>query len=104
MRPLVRVQYRPPALLHPEPLRDPVNPTDQVALEHENWIAYLTGVVRCTSEAQVNRDGGVVTILTGLPFDWFNQVLIEHEEATPAAVLAGVVAARGEGNPFAVRL
>ena len=53
-----------------------------IALEHENWIAYLTGVVSCTSQATVTRAGGVVTILTGLPFDWFNQVLVEHEEAT----------------------
>ena len=61
-----------------------------IALEHENWIAYLTGVVSCTSRASVTRAGGVVTILTGLPFDWFNQVLVEHEEATPEGVLAGV--------------
>jgi hypothetical protein len=54
-----------------------------IAREHENWIAYLTGVVSCTSGANVTRVGGVVTILIGLPFDWFNQVLVEHEEATP---------------------
>ena len=60
-----------------------------IALEHENWIAYLTGVVRCTSGADVIRVGGVVAILTGLPFDWFNQVLVEHEEATRDGVLAG---------------
>jgi GNAT superfamily N-acetyltransferase len=75
-----------------------------VALEHENWIAYLTGVVGCTSGAKVIRAGGVVTILTGLPFDWFNQVLIEHEEATPAGVLAGVAQARKWGDHFVVRL
>jgi len=75
-----------------------------VALEHENWIAYLTGVVSCTSRAKVMRTGGVVTILTGLPMDWFNQVLIEHEEATPAAVLAGVAQARERGGHFVVRL
>src|SRR5438876_6593166 len=74
------------------------------ALEHENWIAYLTGVVSCTRRAQVNRGGGVVTILTGLPFDWFNQVLIEREEATPAGVLAGVALARERGDQFVVRL
>ena len=56
-----------------------------VALEHESWIAYVTGVVSCTSRAKVTRTGGVVTVLTGLPFDWFNQVLIEREEATPAS-------------------
>lgn len=74
------------------------------ALEHENWIAYVTGVVSCTNGATVMRAGGVVTVLTGLPMDWFNQVLIEREEATPAGVLAGVAQAREPGDPFVVRL
>lgn len=75
-----------------------------IALEHENWIAYLTGVVSCTSQANVTRAGGTVAILTGLPFDWFNQILVEHEEATADGVLAGVALARELGNPFVVRL
>ncbi|HEX7951242.1 MAG TPA: hypothetical protein VF494_12895 [Candidatus Limnocylindrales bacterium] len=75
-----------------------------VALEHENWIAYLTGVVSCSRRAQVTRGGGVVTILTGLPFDWFNQVLIEGAEARPAEVLAGVALARERRQEFVVRL
>ena len=75
-----------------------------IALEHENWIAYLTGVVGCTPRATVTRAGGVVTILTGLPFDWFNQVLVEREKATPDGVLAGVARAREQGQPFVVRL
>jgi GNAT superfamily N-acetyltransferase len=75
-----------------------------VALEHENWIAYVTGVVSCTDRAKVTRAGGVVAILTGLPMDWFNQVLIEREEATPAGVLAGVAQAREQGDHFVVRL
>ena len=45
-----------------------------------------------------------MTVLTGLPMDWFNQVLIEREEATPAGVLAGVAEARERGDPFVVRL
>ena len=77
---------------------------ERVALEHENWIAYLTGVVTCTSRAKVTRTGGTVAVLTGLPMDWFNQVLIEREEATPAGVLAGVARARERGNHFVVRL
>ena len=78
--------------------------SEPVALEHENWIAYLTGVVTCTGRAKVTRTGGTVAILTGLPLDWFNQVLIEREEATPAGVLAGVARARERGDPFVVRL
>jgi GNAT superfamily N-acetyltransferase len=73
-------------------------------LEHENWIAYVTGVASCTSSATVTRAGGVVTVLTGLPMDWFNQVLIEREEATPDGVLAGVARARERGDDFVVRL
>jgi len=80
-------------------------PSDErAALEHENWIGYLTGVVSCASRAAVTRVGGVVTILTGLPFDWFNQVLIEQNDATPASLLAGVAQARERGNAFVVRL
>ncbi len=74
------------------------------ALEHDNWIAYLTGVVGCASRASVTRAGGVLAILTGLPFDWFGQVLIEDEAATPDAVLAGVARARELGDAFVVRL
>jgi ribosomal protein S18 acetylase RimI-like enzyme len=75
-----------------------------VALEHENWIAYVSGVASCTGRARVVRAGGVVTVLTGLPMDWFNQVLIEREEATAAGVLAGVAQARERGDRFVVRL
>lgn len=81
-----------------------MDPDDQVVLEHENWIAYLTGVVRCTGGARVARDGGVVAILSGLPFDWVNQVLIERDDATSADVLASVTRARERGYPFVVRL
>ena len=43
---------------------------DELAtLEHESWIAYLTGVVSCTTRAEVSHAGGVVTVLTGLPMD-----------------------------------
>jgi hypothetical protein len=77
---------------------------EQIDLEHENWIAYLTGVVSCTSRASVTRAGGVVAILTGLPFDWFNQVLVEHDAATPDGLLARVARARERDCPFVVRL
>ena len=81
-----------------------MTPDERAALEHENWIAYLTGVVRCTERAVVTRIGGTVAILSGLPFDWFNQVLVEHDEATPDDVLAAVDRARHLGHPFVVRL
>ena len=78
--------------------------TDRSALEHANWIAYLTGVVRCSDLPTVTRAEGVVTILTGLPMDWFNQVLVERDDATMAGILSGVAQARERGNPFVVRL
>jgi GNAT superfamily N-acetyltransferase len=81
-----------------------MTPDELVALEHENWIAYLTGVASCTSGTSVTRAGGVVTLLTGLSMDWFNQVLIEHGEATSAGVLAAVAEARERGADFVVRL
>jgi GNAT superfamily N-acetyltransferase len=74
------------------------------ALEHENWIAYLTGVAVCTTQTGVTHAGGVLTLLTGLPFDWFNQILIEGEEATPDDLLAAVAEARERRNEFVVRL
>ena len=77
---------------------------DLPALEHANWIAYLTGVVTCSGPAAVSHAGGMVTILTGLPMDWFNQVLVEAKNATTAGLLAGIARAREQGGAFVVRL
>ncbi|MEX0626738.1 MAG: GNAT family N-acetyltransferase [Chloroflexota bacterium] len=73
-------------------------------LEHENWIAYLTGVASCGARTTVARTGGVLTLMTGLPMNWFNQILIEDEHATAAAMLDAVIQARAEGIDFVVRL
>jgi len=81
-----------------------VNTTERSTLEHENWIAYLTGVARCAPGARVHRHGGVVTILSDIPFDWFNQVLVERPGATAADLLAGVEAGLGHAGGFVVRL
>jgi GNAT superfamily N-acetyltransferase len=81
-----------------------MNAAERAALEHENWIAYLTGVVRCTHTARVHRDGGAVSILSDIPFDWFNQVLIERPDATPAGLLAVIEEGLGRGGSFVVRL
>jgi GNAT superfamily N-acetyltransferase len=83
---------------------DPTRAADRVALEHESWIAYLTGAVSYASGAKVTREDGVTTILSGLPMDWFDQILIEREEADPAALLAAVVTARQSRGRFVVRL
>ena len=81
-----------------------MNPAERAALEHHNWIAYLTGVVRCAGAARIRRDGGVVTILSEMPFDWFNQALIERSDATAAGLLAGVEAGLRNVGSFVVRL
>jgi hypothetical protein len=36
---------------------------------------------------------------TNFDIAWFNQILIEREEATPAGVLAGVAQAREDMDP-----
>ena len=75
-----------------------------IALEHENWMAYLTGAASCGARVTLARTGGVLTLLTGLPMDWFNQILIDGEHATPAAVLDAVIQARAQRADFVVRL
>jgi GNAT superfamily N-acetyltransferase len=81
-----------------------VTDDELAALEHENWIGYLTGVASCTARTTVIRAGGLVTLLTGLPMDWFNQILIEGEQATRSAVLDAVTDARERSAGFVVRL
>src|SRR5262245_30488672 len=77
---------------------------ERAALEHQNWIAYLTGVLRCTDSGRIHRDGGIVTILSDIPLDWFNQVLVERRDATPAGLLAGVERGLAHAGGFVVRL
>jgi hypothetical protein len=81
-----------------------MNTAERAALEHENWIAYLTGVVRCTDATRVHRDGGAVSILSDIPFDWFNQVLIERPDDTPAGLLAVMEDGLSRRSDLVVRL
>jgi hypothetical protein len=46
----------------------------------------------------------VLRLLTGLPMDWFNQILVEREDVTPEALLDALVQARAQGIGFVVRL
>jgi ribosomal protein S18 acetylase RimI-like enzyme len=81
-----------------------VSSPDRAALEHENWIAYLTGVTRYGSAVEIRRIGGVVGILSSVPFDWLNQVLVERGDATASDLLAAAEpASRGADGPI-VRL
>ena len=56
------------------------------------------------ARARVHRHGGVVAILSDIPFDWFNQVLIEGADATPAGLHAVVEKGLGHAGGFVVRL
>lgn len=77
---------------------------DRAALEHENWIAYLTGVARSSKAVEIRRNGGALGIHSSMPFDWFNQVLVERDDATASDLLtAAGPATRGGDGPI-VRL
>ena len=77
---------------------------DRAALEHENWIAYLTGVAGCTPAVETRRIGGVVGLRSTMEFDWFNQVLVERDDAAASDLLrAAAPATRGGSGPV-VRL
>jgi ribosomal protein S18 acetylase RimI-like enzyme len=81
-----------------------VSTPDRAALEHENWIAYLTGVARCSSTVEIRRIGGVLGARSSMPFDWFNQVLVERDDAKASDLLAAAgLASRGADGPI-VRL
>jgi hypothetical protein len=77
---------------------------ERAALEHENWIAYLTGVAGCAGTARVHREGGALAVLSDMPFDWFNQVLVDRPDASARDVLACVEHGRARGGSFVVRL
>jgi GNAT superfamily N-acetyltransferase len=77
---------------------------ERATLEHENWIAYLTGVARCSETVEIRRIGGVLCIRSSMPFDWFDQVLVERDDTTPSDLLTAAHPASGGGNGPIVRL
>lgn len=77
---------------------------DRAALEHQNWIAYLTGVGSASPSVEIRRIGGVLGIRSDMPFDWFNQVLVERDDATATDLLAAAGLAPREPNGLLVRL
>jgi len=77
---------------------------DRAALEHENWIAYLTGVARYRKTVDIRRIGGALGIRSSMPFDWFNQVLVEGQDATASDLLTAARPATHGGDGPIVRL
>lgn len=61
---------------------------NRAALEHENWIGYLTGIARGSAAVEVERYRGIVAIRSAVPFDWLNQVLVERNDSRAEDLLA----------------
>lgn len=74
------------------------------ALEHANMIQTLTTTVANVPGSLVRRAGGVVLFASGLPIPIFNQVLIEDDDATDAAIESAVDTMRDRGERFVVHL
>jgi ribosomal protein S18 acetylase RimI-like enzyme len=77
---------------------------DRAALEHENWIGYLIGVGGGSPSVEIQRIGGVVGIRSSMPFDWFNQVLVERDDAGASDLLAAAGPAAYGASGLVVRL
>jgi len=73
-------------------------------LEHQNMIESVSLAGTYAPGAISRREGGVATVLTGLPILLFNQVIIESEDASGAAIERAVAQARSRGSAFVVNL
>jgi GNAT superfamily N-acetyltransferase len=76
----------------------------RAVLEHENWVAYLIGVGGCSPSVEIQRIGGVVRMRSSMPFDWFNQVLVERDDAGASDLLAAAGPATRGADALIVRL
>ncbi len=72
--------------------------------EHENLIGALAFVASNVDGAVVRRSDGVALIATGLPIRLFNEVIVETDAATPAAIAQAVDVTRRRGDRFQVLL
>ena len=77
---------------------------DLSALEHENLIAAYETIASRVPGGIVHRQGGVAALLTGMGVRLFNQILVEDETATEAALAAAVDLARSRSAPWVVNL
>ena len=77
---------------------------DLARLEHENLIE-ATAVATANVQDRLDRhESGVALIVSGLPARIFNQILIESDDAQPAAVQEAVTITRARGDRFVVNL
>ena len=72
--------------------------------EHENLVAAFVHIGSGVPGSLITRRGGVALIATGLPFRFFNQVLVEDDSAREKALEAAVATTRDRGDRFMVHL
>lgn len=81
---------------------------DLAGLHHENMVAAIAQAGGFVPGAVLRQVDGVMTVLTGLPFALFNQVLVTDTggagPAAAAAIAAGVATARARADRFVVTL
>lgn len=72
--------------------------------EHENMIASLAVAGSQVAGAVTRRTDGVALIATGLPLLVLNQVIVDGDDATTAAIAVAVAVTRGRRDRFVVSL
>ena len=81
-----------------------MDPAQLAELEHENWLSYLSASISFSPSGQLLHDRGIASLLSGTPMRFYNQILVEDETATAAAIRHGVELARSRGDQFVVNL
>ena len=81
-----------------------MDPTALASLEHANMIEAMSLFAANVDGAVIRRTESVAVAASGLPFVLFNQVIVEGDDATQAALIAGVDMMRDRGSPFVVNL
>jgi hypothetical protein len=81
-----------------------VDTTELAQREHDNLIEAMALFTANASKGLIERRDGVALIVTGLPFLLFNEVLVESDDASPAAISKAVATTRRRGDRFAVNL
>jgi len=81
-----------------------MTPDELARLEHENFIEAFAVAVAGTAHPLVERRDGVAIVASGLPLRLFNEVLVEDDDADPAAIAAGVEMLRARGDRFVLNL
>jgi len=77
---------------------------DLARLEHENMIAGEQVLASMSAMSIVEHFYGVAVLAVGLPVKFFNQVIVERDDATNSAVEGAVALIRARHLPFIVNL